>query len=205
VVVKNVRCVVSAVPRIVVTASLAVLATACSNGGTNAAGSTSPPTTSVAPVSTGSAAASTAPVTTVPATSVPATTVPATSVPASSPVPQPTPSATITTCATIAATRKFLYLTKAALDADGSLTVAGSTATMVCGGPDDFHFTFGTVTVIGHVPSSASLQVVGASQGPTPITLAKFPGYLATDHNTRVFIVTGPITGITGLTEQFHP
>jgi hypothetical protein len=40
---------------------------------------------------------------------------------------------------------------------------------------------------------------------PTPISLAKFPSYLAKDMNVRVFTYTGPRTAITALAEQFHP
>jgi hypothetical protein len=35
--------------------------------------------------------------------------------------------------------------------------------------------------------------------------LGKFPSYLASDMNVRVFTHTGPRTAITALTEQFHP
>jgi len=28
---------------------------------------------------------------------------------------------------------------------------------------------------------------------------------MATDHNSRIFVVTGPLDAITGLQEQFHP
>jgi hypothetical protein len=193
------------VKKVIVLAGLAVIATACSTSGNDGAGAASPANSSIAPVDT-----STAPVsTTTPASTAPASSGPASSAVAatSSPVPQPTssPTATLSPCETIAATRKFLYLTAATQNADGSLTVTGNVATMVCGGPDDFHFNFGTVKVTGHVLATASLEVIGTSQNATPITLAKFPAYLATDHQTRVFIVTGSAAGITGLTEQFHP
>jgi len=38
-----------------------------------------------------------------------------------------------------------------------------------------------------------------------PLTLPKFPSYLTTDRSTRVFMVTGTLTGITALSEQYHP
>lgn len=34
---------------------------------------------------------------------------------------------------------------------------------------------------------------------------AQFPSYLATDHNPRVFIFTGPLSVVTARQEQFHP
>jgi hypothetical protein len=76
---------------------------------------------------------------------------------------------------------------------------------MICGGPDDFHYNFGTATVTGHVLAGAKIQVLNTALQLTPITLAKFPSYLAGDRNVRVFTFLGPRTAITGLSEQFHP
>jgi hypothetical protein len=76
---------------------------------------------------------------------------------------------------------------------------------MVCGGPDDFHYEDKAGTVTGHVLASATIQVLNSAIQPTPITLAKFPAYLASDMNVRVFTYTGPRTAITSLNEQFHP
>jgi len=55
------------------------------------------------------------------------------------------------------------------------------------------------------VLASAAIQVLNSALQPTPITLAKFPRYLAGDMNVRVFTYTGPRTAITALSEQFHP
>jgi hypothetical protein len=33
----------------------------------------------------------------------------------------------------------------------------------------------------------------------------KLASYLSTDEDTRIFLVTGRLTTITGLAEQFHP
>jgi hypothetical protein len=34
---------------------------------------------------------------------------------------------------------------------------------------------------------------------------ARLPGYLAADQDTRIFMVTGPLTGVTALQEMYHP
>jgi hypothetical protein len=83
--------------------------------------------------------------------------------------------------------------------------VTGNRATMVCGGADDFHYDFAAATVTGQVTLSAALRVLSSSLQDTPITHAKFPAYLKTDQNVRVFIYSGPLTAITALSEQFHP
>ena len=53
--------------------------------------------------------------------------------------------------------------------------------------------------------ASATIHVLNSALQPTPITLAKFPSYLAGDMNVRVFTYTGRRTAITALSEQFHP
>jgi hypothetical protein len=40
---------------------------------------------------------------------------------------------------------------------------------------------------------------------PEPITPARLPAYLASDQDTRTFLVTGPLRAISGLHEQFRP
>lgn len=133
-----------------------------------------------------------------------ATTAP--SAPSATPAAAPAAgSASPSPCASFAAGHAFLHLTSAKENADGTLTVMGQTATMICGGPDDFHYNFGTGTVTGHVLVGAKIQVLNAAIQLTPITLAKFPSYLAGDMNVRVFTYTGPRTAIIGLSEQFHP
>jgi hypothetical protein len=76
---------------------------------------------------------------------------------------------------------------------------------MVCGGPDDFHYDWGSAAVTGRVLASGTVAVLNSALQDTPLALAKFPGYLATDMNVKVFIYTGPVGGITSLSEQFHP
>lgn len=76
---------------------------------------------------------------------------------------------------------------------------------MICGGPDDFHYNFGTAPVTGRVLAGATIRVLNSALQPTPIKLAKFPSYLGSDMNVRVFTYNGPRSAITALTEQFHP
>jgi hypothetical protein len=116
-----------------------------------------------------------------------------------------TSATTTSACSAFASGHSFLHLTSATENADGTLTVTGAAATMVCGGPDDFHYDFTSATVTGQVLASATIQVLNSALQPTPITLAKFPSYLASDMNVRVFTYTGPRTAITALSEQYHP
>jgi hypothetical protein len=116
-----------------------------------------------------------------------------------------TSTATTSACTAFASGHAFLHLTGAKENPDGTLTVTGVVATMVCGGPDDFHYDFGTGTVAGHVLASATIQVLNSALQPMPMPPAKFPSYLAGDMNVRVFANTGPRTAITALSEQLHP
>ncbi len=45
-------------------------------------------------------------------------------------------------CSAFASGHTFLHLTSASENADGTLTVTDVAATMICGGPDDFHYNF---------------------------------------------------------------
>jgi hypothetical protein len=195
-------------PRILSGFGAAVLATALVVVGTGcAATSTSSGTaaSSSAASRSVSASASTASVSPVAsATASPATSPTATAVATESVTPTAS-TATTSACSAFASGHTFLHLTGAKANADGSLTVTGVAATMVCGGPDDFHYNYGTATVTGHVLTSATIAILGSNLQPTPISLAKFPSYLAKDMNVRVFTYAGPRTAITALAEQFHP
>jgi hypothetical protein len=191
-------------------AAFALLAVGCSATSTSSLVAAAPasPTTAIpssqaptAPASTGlaiSASASVAPQPEVPSAATPT----ASSVPVSSPAPK------VQSCASAAATDTFLYVATAKWNTDGSLTLTGNVATMVCGGPDDFHYNYDPTSarVTGHVSPGASLQVLTPSLQLMPITYTKFPGYLVNDNgNIRVFAFTGPLTAITSLSERWHP
>jgi len=88
----------------------------------------------------------------------------------------------------------------------GSLTLTGNPATLVCGGADDYHYNVATTTVTGHVIPGASIKVFPVSvMHPVAVGPRRLASYLATDQDTRIFLVTGPLGRITGLQEEFHP
>jgi hypothetical protein len=211
VIVKKVRGAIGAAPGLVLMAAVAVLAAACSNSGNPASSTSGAPGGSPA-VSAPASAASGAPAdTSTAASSNPAASAVAVSVAAppsaSAPAQLPTSGAAAgtTSCATWAAAHTFLYVTSATPDADGSLTVTGNHAAVVCGGPDDYHYDFAAAAVTGRVLPGAALRVLSSGAHLQPLTLPKFPAYLTTDKSTRVFMFTGALTGITTLSEQYHP
>jgi len=79
---------------------------------------------------------------------------------------------------------------------------------MVCGGPDDFHYDVASATVTVHAVPSAAVKVLATnSNGITdvPIAHVALPSYLAGDKNGQIFMVTGPVSGLTSVEEMFHP
>jgi hypothetical protein len=104
------------------------------------------------------------------------------------------------------ATHTFLHITRATAAPDGSLSLTGNPATLVCGGPDDSHFNTSASTVTGHAVPGAAIEVFPVSRmALEPMQAAKLAAYLATDDDTRIFLVAGPLTAISSLQEQFHP
>jgi len=134
------------------------------------------------------------------ATPVPSTT-------AAIPTASASATATANPCLAFAASHTFIELTSVVTAPDGSLTLTGHPATMSCGGPDDFHYNVATSSEVAHALPGVTVQVLGTDGSTTEQTIphAQFPSYLATDHNTRVFIFTGPLSAVTALQEQFHP
>ena len=118
----------------------------------------------------------------------------------------PSTSTTLGGCAA-RAVETFIFIDSVSPNAAGGFTVIGNQATLVCGGPDDFHWNTSAATESATVVKGASIEVLG-SPGSTlaaPIAANQFAGYMAADHNTRIFLVTGPLNAITGIQEQFHP
>jgi hypothetical protein len=77
---------------------------------------------------------------------------------------------------------------------------------VICGGFDDLHYDVATTTVSSHVIPSASILVFPAPpMHLVAIRPSALAAYLATDEDTRIFLVTGPLSRITGLQEEFHP
>jgi len=169
----------------------ALLVAACAAAGRPASGT---------PAGSPSATPAPAPVSATAAGAGPAATSPAGAAP-------PTASATATTsgCAALAA-HTFLHVTAAKAAADGSLTLTGNPASLVCGGADDLHYDFTTATVTGHVIPRASIMVFPLpAMRQVAIDPDQLAAYLAGDKDTRIFLVTGPLSRITSLQEEYHP
>jgi hypothetical protein len=194
--------------------SVALLATGCTASSQKVADS--PPVIPVASssIAAGSVPASTTPASTTPvaSSSTPAGTTPvaSSSTPAGTAPASAAPPATAGSPATCAqaASRTFFQVTVAVTAPDGALTLTAHAATMVCGGPDDYHYNVATATETIHALPNAAVQVLAAnSNGITdvPIDHAALPSYLAGDNNGRIFLVTGQVSSLTSLEEMFHP
>ena len=111
-------------------------------------------------------------------------------------------------CQIWARTHAFEYLKTAQRAADGAATLIAERATVVCGGPDDWHFVYGTATVTSFVLGNAIIQVLastGAGIVFKTIPTTRLVKYLPHDEWTRTFQVTGPLDAITALEEIYHP
>lgn len=100
----------------------------------------------------------------------------------------------------------FIHVTKVVSAAGGGLTVTGNKAIIVCGGPDDFHFNVASGTETGHVQPGADIEVFPVSKmAQEKIAASKLASYLATDEDTKIFLIGGSLSAISSLQEQFHP
>ena len=141
--------------------------------------------------------------------SVAAATTPA-SAPSASPATSAAPGATATAapagCAAQAA-HTYYHVMSWKHSATGDVLLTGHVAKMICGGPDDWHFEDATATVPASVLPSAHVEVIvmnnGVSQTTTPVS--QLINALAHDQSTRTFLVQGPLTAITSMSEVFHP
>jgi hypothetical protein len=186
-----------------VAAAIALAATACgsSGAGHHADGRLS------APATTTQATSGAAPPSTLPASEqIPSpNTPPAAITPTGATAEADTTTSPPASCASLA-TRTFLHLTKVKPASGGALTLTANPATLVCGGVDDLHYDVATTTVTAHVVPGASIQVFPVTNmSYKPLPASGLASYLATDGDTRIFLVTGPLTAITALAEQFHP
>lgn len=181
-------------------AALGLLLTACGSTSTTSSQPSAPATASATSTLPGTPATASATSSQLGASAAASATSAQASVPATA-----SPTAALSACEKFAATHTFMHLVKAQANADGSLSVTGNAATMVCGGPDDFHYDFGSKAVTGHVSAAAAVTVLNSSMQDVPITHVKFPAYLAGDMNVKVFTYTGPRAAISAMAEQFHP
>lgn len=109
------------------------------------------------------------------------------------------------TCAQFAA-NTFLRISTATASADGSLVLTGNPATVVCGGPDDLHYSYAANVVTAHVLPGAAITIFDLpDMSSKPIGQANLGAYLASDEGTHTFLVTGPLSAISGLQEEYHP
>lgn len=126
--------------------------------------------------------------------------------PAPTAAPPPTAAAAVSTRCAARAAHAFLHVTAARAAADGSLTLTASPARLVCGAGDDSRFAVAPGTVTAQVIPGASITVFPrSSMRSEPIAPARLPAYLASDHDTRTFLVTGPLRAISSLHEQSRP
>jgi hypothetical protein len=103
-----------------------------------------------------------------------------------------------------------MKITSATYRADGSLDLSGHRARPVgCGGPEyNFGYLVAAAPETAHAGPGAKITVIPLPMGsPAVQTLpaARFPQYLTTDQDTRIFVVTGPLAGVTALYEMYHP
>lgn len=123
---------------------------------------------------------------------------------AAAPEPSPTTRGT-SSCAQFAA-HTFLHLVSVTSEPDGWLTLTANPATVVCGGLDDLHYDLAADQVTAQVIPNASVTIFSlSSMQPVTIAPSQLVNYLPTDSGTRTFLVSGPLSAITNLQEQYHP
>ncbi len=116
------------------------------------------------------------------------------------------PAATTETCAQRAATNTFIRATRAAVSSGGSITLYGQSAALVCGGPDDLHYSIATTAESAHLLPGVTIERVVFPNGrDEPISPVQLQSYLAGVPATGIFLVTGPLTAVTAVQEQYHP
>ncbi len=125
---------------------------------------------------------------------------------ATSPTAPATPGGTMDQTCAQKAKHAFVHVTKVHSAAGGALIITGNPSTLVCGGPDDFHFKVATSTETGHVVPGATIDTFPiAKMAPERIQPSQLASYLATDQDTRIFLIGGSLSAISSLQEQFHP
>ncbi len=100
----------------------------------------------------------------------------------------------------------FVHITRVRSATGGALIITGNPSALVCGGPDDFHFNIADSIETGHVVPGATIETFPISKmAPERIQPSQLASYLATDQDTRIFLIGGSLSAISSLQEQFHP
>lgn len=175
-----------------------------------ACGSAHPTAGSAASASASAASSSAvAPATSAPPTSAPltsaATTAPSSPSATSGTAPA-TPGGTMDQTCAQKAKDAFVHITRVRSAPGGALIITGNPSALVCGGPDDFHFNVADSIETGHVVPGATIETFPVSRmAPERIQPSQLASYLATDQDTRIFLIGGSLSAISSLQEQFHP
>lgn len=110
-------------------------------------------------------------------------------------------------CQKWAKTHTFVWITKAKGHPKAGLTVSGQTVRVHCGGPDDLQYIPTGKRFTGHLRPSAKINVLTFTHGIQfpRLPQSKFAHWVAHDHNSGIYLVTGPIKAIRALAEEYHP
>ncbi|MGO9778888.1 MAG: hypothetical protein ACLPQY_03820 [Streptosporangiaceae bacterium] len=187
-----------------VLAATAVLVAACSSShpaaGSSAGASASAASSSaVAPATSAPSASASAP-------SASAAAAAPSGPSATSPTAPVTPGGTVDQTCAQKAKDAFVHITSVRSAPGGTLIITGNPSALVCGGPDDFHFNIADSIETGHVVPGATIQTFPLSKmAPERIQPSQLAAYLATDQDTRIFLIGGSLSAIGSLQEQFHP
>jgi hypothetical protein len=113
----------------------------------------------------------------------------------------------VAACQKWAKEHTFVQITKAKGNPKAGLVVTGQTVRVHCGGPDDLQYISTGKRFTGHLLPSAKINVLTFTNGIQSPRLpeSKFPHWVATDHNSSIYSVTGPFKAIRALMEEYHP
>ena len=120
---------------------------------------------------------------------------------------QAAPAASLAACQKWAKEHTFVWITKAKGNPKAGLVVTGQTVRVHCGGPDDLQYIPTGKRFVGHLLPTAKINVLTFANGIQSPRLpeSKFAHWVATDHNSGIYSVTGPFEAIRALMEEYHP
>jgi|SRR5580693_2064887 hypothetical protein len=121
--------------------------------------------------------------------------------------PVPAHSNPLAACQKWAKEHTFVWITKAKGNPKAGLTVTGQTVRVHCGGPDDLQYIPTGKRFAGHLLPTARINVLTDTDGIQFPRLpeSKFAHWVATDHTSGIYSVTGPFKAIRALAEEYHP